>query len=453
MKVQFWFCFILLSSVTSFAAKSQDGGLEFLLRAEDYKKNNRPKEAIDEYNKAIQADPANPEYVFRKGKTYILLKDMDNAIQCFEKTIQLRKDYLGAYTRLARLYAAKNKTNEAIEAFNNAFKYDSNPKEKVVYKINIIKLLMNAGRFKESAEHIADGLALDPNNLQLLFFNAHLNNKIGKHDLAVRDMLKATSLITSQDPRDFARFYYELGLGYYKLGKYQEAQQAFTKANFGPYKVKIFEMSHIYFQHLATAYYKVYELEESKKMAEQAIKIKPDFSPAHEMLVNISKMTLDQSSVIKQQKLAAEARKEPVEKALALSKVAQSEIGAGLYNEAIASADACLAIQPTNYQVAFIKAVALSKLNNLNESITVINDILNKFQGVDPETKAQVYFLQGLVFNKMKNFKAANEAFKKADQSSFKYAAIHELRKNNDDSVAEKDIESGGEISDNSKDD
>lgn len=448
MKMQFWFCFILFLA-TSFAAKSQDGGLEFLLKAEDYKKNNRPKEAIDEYNKAIQADPANPEYVFRKGKTYILLKDMDNAIQCFEKTIQLRKDYLGAYTRLARLYAAKNKTNEAIEAFNNAFKYDSNPKEKVEYKINIIKLLMRADRFKESANHIADGLALDPNNLQLLFFNAHLNNKLGKHDLAVKDMLKATPLITSQDPRDFARFYYELGLGYYKLGKYPEAQQAFTKANFGPYKVKIFEMSHIYFQHLATAYYKVYELEESKKMAEQAIKIKPDFSPAHEMLVNISKMTLDQSAVIKQQKLAAEAKKEPVEKALALSKVAQSEIGAGLYNEAIASADACLAIQPTNYQVAFIKAVALSKLNKLNESMTIINDILNKFQGVDPEMKAQVYFLQGLVFNKMKNPKGANEAFKKADQSSFKYAVIYELRKNNDDSVAEKEIESGGELGGN----
>jgi tetratricopeptide (TPR) repeat protein len=443
--MQFWFCFILFLA-TSFAAQSQDGGLEFLLKAEDYKRNNRPKEAIDEYNKAIQADPANPEYVFRKGKTYILLKDMDNAIQCFEKTIQLRKDYLGAYTRLARLYAAKNKTNEAIEAFDNAFKYDSNPKEKVEYKINIIKLLMRADRFKESANHIADGLALDPNNLQLLFFNAHLNNKLGKHDLAVKDMLKATPLITSQDPRDFARFYYELGLGYYKLGKYAEAQQAFTKANFGPYKVKIFEMTHIYFQHLATAYYKVYELEESKKMAEQAIKIKPDFSPAHEMLVNISKMTLDQSAVIKQQKLAAEAKKEPVEKALALSKVAQSEIGAGLYNEAIASADACLAIQPTNYQVAFIKAVALSKLNKLNESMNIINDILNKFQGVDPETKAQVYFLQGLVFNKMKNPKAANEAFKKADQSSFKYAVIYELRKNNDDSVAEKEIESGGEL-------
>jgi tetratricopeptide (TPR) repeat protein len=444
MKMQFWFCFILFLA-TSFVAQSQDGGLEFLLKAEDLKKNNRPKEAIDEYNKAIQADPANPEYVFRKGKTYILLKDMDNAIQCFEKTIQLRKDYLGAYTRLAMLYAAKNKTNEAIDAFDNAFKYSSNPKEKVEYKINIIKLLMRADRFKESASHIADGLALDPNNLQLLFFSAHLNNKNGKHDLAVKDMLKAIPLITSQDPRDFARFYYELGLGYYKLGKYAEAQQAFTKANFGPYKAKIFEMTSVYFQYLSTAYYKVYELEESKKMAEQAIKIKPDYSPAHEMLVNISKMTLDQTAVIKQQKLAAESKKEPSEKAQALTKVAQSEVGAGLYNEAIASADACLAIQPSNYQVAFIKAVALSKLNKLNESMTVINDLLTKFQGVDPEMKAQIYFLQGLVFNKMKNTKAANEAFKKADQSSFKYAVIYELRKNNDESVAEKDTE-GGEL-------
>lgn len=439
MKMRFWFCFILLLA-TPFMAQSQDGGLEFLLRAEELRKNNRHKEAIDEYNKAIQSDPTNPEYVFRKGKTYILIKDVDNAIQCFEKTVQLRKDYLGAYTRLARLYAVKNKTNEAIEAFDNAFKYDSNPKEKIEYKINIIKLLMRADRFNESASHIADGLALDPNNLQLLFFNAHLNNKLGKHEAAVKDMLKATSLITSQDPRDFARFYYELGLAYYKLGKYPEAQQAFTKANFGPYKAKIFEMTPTYFQHLSTAYFKVYELEESKKMAEQAIKIKPDFSPAHEILVNISKMTVDQSAVIKQQKLAAEAKKEPGEKAQALAKVAQIEIGAGLNADALASADACLAIQPSNYNVAFIKAVALSKLNKLNEAMNVINDIL-KNQGIDQETKAQTYFLQGLVFNKMKNTKAANEAFKKAEQSIFRHAAIYELRKNNDESVAEKEVE------------
>ncbi|WP_448519859.1 tetratricopeptide repeat protein [Rhodoflexus sp.] len=438
--MQFWFCLTWLLVTSFFVRAQQDGALDFFLRAEEKIRNNKPREAIDEYNKAIQSDPTNPEYVFRKGRTYILLKDIDNAIDCFEKTIQLRKDYLAAYTRLAKLYAVKNKTNEAIEAFNNAFKYDSNPKEKIEYKINIIKVLMRADRFIESASHIADGLAIDPGNLQLLFFNAHLNNKLGKHDLAVKDMLKATSIITSQDPRDFARFYYELGLGYYKLGKYAEAQQAFAKANFGPYKAKIFEMSHIYFQHLSTAYFRVYELEESKKMAEQAIRIKPDFSPAHEMLVNISKMTVDQSAVIKQQKLAAEAKKEPGEKAMILAKVAQIEIGAGLNNDALASAEACLATQPFNYNVAFIKAVALSRLNKFNEAITTINEIL-KNQSIDPETKAQTFFFQGLVFNKMKNTKAANEAFKKAEQSVFKYAAIHELRKNNDESVADKEVE------------
>ncbi|MCS6967187.1 MAG: tetratricopeptide repeat protein [Cytophagales bacterium] len=446
MKAQVYISFVFLL-ITSFAVRAQDGGLEFLLRAEELRKNNRYREAIDEYNKAIQSDPTNPEYVFRKGKAYVVLKDIDNAIECFEKTINLRKDYLGAYVRLARLYVVKNRINDAIAAFDNAFKYDSNPKEKVEYKINIVKLLMRANRFMEAAPHIADGLALDPNNLQLLFFNAHLNNKTGKHDLAVKDMLKATSFITSQDPRDFARYYYELGLAYYKLGKYPESQQALAKANYGPYKAKVFEMTHLYFQQLSTAYFKVYELEESKKMAEQATKIKPDFAPAHEMLVNISKMTVNQSTVIKQQKIAAEAQKDPGEKAQSFFKVAQMELNSGLYNDAVASADACLAIQPLNYNAAFIKAVALHKLNKLNESMNVINEIL-KNSGLDQDTRAQTYFLQGLVFNKMKNIKAANEAFKKAEQHPiFKYAAVYELRRNDDETVREKEDEGDTNIS------
>jgi tetratricopeptide (TPR) repeat protein len=436
MKILTLFVTSLCLSLGALAQGSN--GLDFFLKAEELKKSNNPKGAIDEYNKAIAADPANPEFVFRKGNTYILLKDQDNAIQCFQKTVELRKDHLGALTRLAKLYALKNKVNEAIAAYDNAFKFEADPKDKAEYKINIIKLLYKEKRFKEAGPHIADALSVDPNNLNALYYNAKLSNETGKHEEAVKSMTKATASLTSNEPKDAVRYYFELGKGLYHLGKYSEANAAFVKANFGPYKPRIFEMTPVYYQSLATAYAKVYELDQAKEMAEQALKIKPDYSAVHEILVKITAQQNNKSAIVKQLKTAAESEKDVVKKGNLLAQITQAEFESGLYAEAIASATACLGIQPSNYNIGFLKALALARTNKVNDGIAALNELL-KFQGMDQETKAMLNFALGLLYNQASNTKMANSAFKKAEFGNFKHVAVVELRKNNDEEAMKQD--------------
>ena len=114
----------LVFGMTSFSAIYAQEGLTHIVQAETLKGAGNFAGAIAEYDKAIKLEPTNAEYMFRKGKTYLNMKDQDNAIMCFEKTVQLKKEYVEGHKALGLLYKKKNKLAEAVKQFDEAFKYE-----------------------------------------------------------------------------------------------------------------------------------------------------------------------------------------------------------------------------------------------------------------------------------------------------------------------------------------
>lgn len=413
----------ILSCLTSYAQE----GLEFVLKAEDFKKAKNYDAALVEYDKAIKADPKNVDYIVRKAQIYFIQKNADNAIQYFEKAVAMQDNNLGAYLNLAKLYTIKASNESAIKAFENAYKFETDNAKKIEYKVNIIKILNKLNRFADSEVHIKDALTLAPNDLTLLYFDAKLANMKGKYEQAKQSMLKATSILKSDDPKEFAKFYYELGYAYYHLEKFNDAKLALDKANFGPFKALIFRMTPPYFFNLAMSYYKVYEIEESKKYLETALKLKTDFTQAHDLLLKIVNMSGDKNAMIESMKRAAEYEKEPQKKAINLATLCENQFHAGKYADALASANAYLAIQPQNTQVVFMKVMCLYKLKKSDEGITILQN-LTKIPTLDQEIRAQYNFALGLLYSKTgKDIKMAETAFKKADFAGFKYAAMVEI--------------------------
>jgi tetratricopeptide (TPR) repeat protein len=413
----FWSCADIFAQV----------GLDFVLKAEEFKRSKNYDAALAEYDKAIKADPQNPEYTFRKGQVYYIKKDAENAIQYFEKTISLRQDYLNAHLGLARLYTLKSNNENAVKAFESAFKYEEDKAKKVEYKMNIVKILYRLNRFKEAEIHIADALKIEPNNLSLLYYSALLNNTLGKYEEAKNDMLKATSILRSDDPKEFAKYYYELGYAYYHLEKFNEARMALDKANYGPFKQLVFKMTPPYFYGMALAYFKIYDIEDSKRYLETALKMKPDFSQAHDLLLKIVAMKADKTAMIESMKRAVEYEKEPQKKATGYANLCELQFNAGKYQDAVNSANACLAIQPQNTQIAFLKAMALYKSKKIDEAINILN-ILTKQTSLDQEARAQYNFALGIIYSRSgKDAKIAENAFKKADFAGYKYAAMAEI--------------------------
>ncbi len=451
----------LIIGSTSFGVVYAQGpangdGLEFLLEAEKMKEAKNFPGAIASYDKAIKAAPANHEYVFRKGKVYMInMQDKDNAILCFEKTVQLKKDYVDGHKALAILYKQKNKLPEAVKHYDEAFKYEPDPQKKAEYKLNIVKILSKMKKFNEAGNHINDAKQVAPDNLDVLYFDSRYNNTFGKYEAAKTSALKATTspALKMDDPKNYAKYFFELGLAYYKLEKYDDANAAFAKANFGPYKRFILEMSPQYFQTLANSYFKVFELDESKGYLETALKMKKDFSAAHELLTKIALSKTDKAAVIKAKQTGIEIERDQVKRGQLCGELTEMLFEAGKYADAIVFADEAVKANPNNYNAMFVKALALSKMNKHTESIDLLQNTL-KYPGLDQETKAQFNFALGLIYGKASNSKLADTSFKKAVYGSFKYAAMAELKKLGDPAGGEETdpADDGGDAAEDMKD-
>lgn len=419
----------LLLGMMSISAYAQDG-IQYIVTAEGLKGAGNFAGAIAEYDKAIKAEPNNAEYVFRKGKTYMVMKDQDNAILCFEKTVQLKKEYVDGHKALGLLYKKKNKLAEAIKQFDEAFKYEPDAAKKAEYKLNIIKTLAQMKKFNEAGNHINDAKQVAPDNLDVLYFDARFNNTTGKYEAAKTSATKATTspLLKMDDPKVYAKYFFELGLACYKLEKYDDANAAFAKANYGPYKRFILEMSPQYFQTLANSYFKVFEMDESKDLLETALKMKKDFPSAHELLTKIALSKTDKTAVIKAKQMGIESERDPVKRSQLFAELSEMLFEGGKFADASIAAEEVIKINPNNYNSMFIKALSMSRQNKNPEAIELLNNTL-KYPGLDQETKAQLNFALGLVYGKAGNSKLADTSFKKAVYGSFKYAAMAELKK------------------------
>ncbi|TAD98890.1 MAG: hypothetical protein EAZ97_10230 [Bacteroidetes bacterium] len=418
-------------------AQKDDSGLSYIIKAEQLKTANNLEGAIGAYDQAIKADPNNYQYVVLKAKIYLQMKGkQEEAIQTLEKVVSLKPDLVEAHEQLAKLHMAKNKMPEAVKSFDNAYKYDNDSKNKFRFKMNIIKICLKSKMLTDIGKHIANAKEIAPDDLTVLYYDAKYHNSINKYDVAKTSMLKATQILQTQqtaggtanlDVRQQAKFYFELGLAHYKLDEFQKAEVAFEKANHGPFKARIMRMSPLYYMNLAVAYFRVYEMDKSKQMIDIALKMQPNMSAAHELLVKIAATKTDQTPLITQLKLALDAERNPMKRGGKLADMAEHEFEAGHYPEAIASAEECLKIQANNYAMFFIKAISLQRLGKGEDAIKLLEELANSPQ-LDPESKAQYNFAEGLIYAKSANVKMAITSFKKAQYKNFKHAAFEEVQ-------------------------
>ncbi len=84
----------------------------------------RYEEAIQEFNKAIEIDPNNPEIYFYRGNTYADKGDSDKAIDDFTKAIQLDPTNANAYYNRGISYSDKRDLDRAIADYSKTIELD-----------------------------------------------------------------------------------------------------------------------------------------------------------------------------------------------------------------------------------------------------------------------------------------------------------------------------------------
>lgn len=112
-------------------------------------------EAIEYFQKAIDLDPHMVEAYKRQGELYLRLGQEDKSIETFKRAIIVAPDYYKAYRRLGKIYRATGQLEKARQVCNQALArkgIDGDPVEKE--KIKQLLEELNQALAPKSAESV-----------------------------------------------------------------------------------------------------------------------------------------------------------------------------------------------------------------------------------------------------------------------------------------------------------
>ncbi len=86
-----------------------------------------PSQAIEQYQRATEADPNNADKYMELGAAYYIAHRWDDATAAFEKAVQLKPDLGHAHYYLGVLYAAKGDEGRAQKELDAVVRSTNNP--------------------------------------------------------------------------------------------------------------------------------------------------------------------------------------------------------------------------------------------------------------------------------------------------------------------------------------
>jgi len=214
-----------------------------------YLEQNRPEEALRDFNKALASSPFIMKwycnrasayrllgrydkaladlttvvtkvpnnitgYVYR-GNTYLLMGQYDEAISDFSKAIALQPNSAFVYFNRGSAYRLKKLYNQAIDDFSKVISLDA-------YFANAYgergAAYIELARYGEAIKDCNAAISINPNEPKFYYNRGTAFTKRGMFKSAVEDFTKAISL--SAEPKN--EYYFQRGLALKKLGRLEE---------------------------------------------------------------------------------------------------------------------------------------------------------------------------------------------------------------------------------------
>lgn len=412
---------------------AQPPGKKAYLQAENFRKQNKCKEAIVQYHEAIRLEPSNYKYYFQKGKCEYKLKDMEMAKESFRNTVEFKQDFTPAYSLLAKIYKNEKDYENAIYFYEEAAKHESNAGRKVQYKLLLVNLLLKEDRVYDAKRHIDEAKSVDPDNPNILYYNAEINAMDKNWDAAARNYERAleSDRLKSSAPAQKAKYYYGLGLAYSNIGDNAKARAAWSKANFGPYKKLIqqqmLKANHVYFYKIAVSYYLNGEYNESEEYIRQALDLQNNFASAFILKGKIAMKQGNIPRAVENYEKAIQAESDAGKQAKMYRMIASLYIKNNDSYRAMSAIDRALEASPNNGGLLSMKAKAEYDSGKYRDAINTLERLLSA--GVDTKAKARFSFMLGMAAKQVSDSEKAIEAFKNAMYGPYKPAAKIELDK------------------------
>jgi Tfp pilus assembly protein PilF len=180
--------------------------------------------ALRELKKAETHDPADPITQYDIGLVYYYRERYDQAIQHFEKAIQLKPDFAPAINGLGNAYSAKGDWDQAIEAYRKII-------EDVFYGTphfalsNMALAYYQKKDYVQAEKYFLEALKMSPDFVNALAGLATTYMATGRYEEAVQKLERAVR----KEPK-LPQLHFELGRAYNGLGDQRKARYEFSRA-------------------------------------------------------------------------------------------------------------------------------------------------------------------------------------------------------------------------------
>lgn len=125
-----------------------------------FDKQDRNKEAVSAYRKAIAIDPSNAKNWYEMANIYFQMNDFENAVDAYNKSIELSPDSGWAYNNLALTLVSQGKYEESIPLYQTGIDLLQDNKDKAVVWNRLGNVYRKLNNYEQavSAFHEADKL-------------------------------------------------------------------------------------------------------------------------------------------------------------------------------------------------------------------------------------------------------------------------------------------------------
>lgn len=151
--------------------------------------------AIKSLDEASKLEPTNAVLMWRLGNNYMLQNNPAKAVEYYQKAINLKQDYVGAYISLSAAYEANKDIEKAIDVYASLIKAGLRNNSEVLF--NLGRLLYNRGTRddKNDAEQLwLEAVKFQPEysnalfSLGLLYENKNDKNKALEYYYKVKEL-------------------------------------------------------------------------------------------------------------------------------------------------------------------------------------------------------------------------------------------------------------------------
>ncbi len=181
-------------------------------------------EAIDCFDKAIELNPNHARAYSNKGNALYDLDNYSEAIDCFDKAIELNPNHAHAYSNKGNALYDLGKHSEAIDWFDQAIKLNPNYAPAYINKGNA---LYDLGKYSEAIDCFDKAIELNPNHAPAYCNKGTVLATLDNYSEGIDCFDKAIEL----NP-NLAQTYSNKGNALHNLGKHSEAIVCFDKAIF-----------------------------------------------------------------------------------------------------------------------------------------------------------------------------------------------------------------------------